>query len=584
MDTPSVRRAGYRLDEALWTCKTHFVAAGVFSAFINILYLAPTIYMLQIYDRVITSGSVTTLYLISLIFVSSIISLCGLDWLRSRLLIRCGAQLDVSLAAPIFSEILSQPGLSRIERTRFVRDFDVFRQAIAGYGALAAFDAPWIPIYVGAAFLLHPALGALCVCACGTMIGLAWLNEKVSGTRISEANSVSATVHAKQDYASSWAEEIRALGMVDSLVARQLDDRSNAIAKQIDANFAAGDISAVIKFTRLLLQSLALGLAALLAVNGHLSPGALMGGSFLLARCLAPVEQIVGAWKGIVGGRNAYHSLRKLLGDGSGPAARTVLPRPSGAISVENLVVVSPIGNRVSLAEVTFALSPGELVAVSGPSGAGKSTLLRTLAGATTPARGYVRLDGAAIKDWGPAQYAQHVGYMPQEFALFPGTIKENISKFRDAAGADPRETDQLTVAAARLIGAHEMILRLADGYDTVVGLGGIGLSGGQTQRIALARAMFGSPAVLILDEPDAHLDLEGESALASALQKLRGDGVTIIAAGHRGRISGIADKILVLNSGQVQAFGSLTSFATSMRRQTDAEMTAPLQPLAQRA
>jgi PrtD family type I secretion system ABC transporter len=528
----SVFRSEGPIGRAIYACRGHFYAAAVFSAFINALYLAPTIFMLQVYDRVLSSGSKGTLTLLGLVLTSAITALVGLDWLRARILIRCSAQFDLDLARPVMREILGQRGLSRSERVRHMRDFDLLRQTIAGSGALAAFDAPWIPVYIAAAFLLHPLLGGLCILACLAMFALAFINERVTAPLIGAANNSAAQAYARQDFTSSWAEEVRALGMVEHLVRHQSMDRAGMIGLQADASFAANDVGALIKFLRLALQSAALGVAALLALDGKLSPSALMGGSFLLIRCLAPVEQIVAAWKGIVSSRNAYNGLAKLLDKGALEARKTALPRPKGDISVEGVLVLSPHGDRVGLADVSFAISAGEMLAVTGPSGSGKSSLMRALAGAAVIARGAIRLDGASLGDWPAQALAQHVGYMPQEFTLFPGTIKENISRF--ANWVDQDEVDRLTVEAAKRIGAHEMILRTPNGYDTRVGLGGLGMSGGQTQRIALARAMFGSPAVLVLDEPDAHLDLEGESALAAALHQLRLEGVTIIAAAHR--------------------------------------------------
>jgi PrtD family type I secretion system ABC transporter len=565
MGLRSVFRSEGPIGTAIYACRGHFFAAAIFSAFINALYLAPTIFMLQVYDRVLSSGSKGTLGLLSLVLTSAITALVGLEWLRARILIRCSSQLDLHLALPVMHEILGQQGLSRSERVRHMRDFDLLRQTIAGSGALAAFDAPWIPVYIAAAFLLHPLLGGLCILACLAMFTLAFINERVTAPLIGAANNSAAQAYARQDFTSSWAEEVRALGMVEHLVRHQSMDRAGMIGLQAEASFAANDVGAVIKFLRLALQSAALGVAALLALDGKLSPSALMGGSFLLIRCLAPVEQIVAAWKGIVGSRNAYSGLKKLLDKGALEARKTALPRPKGEISVEGVLVLSPQGDRVGLADVSFALSAGEMLAVTGPSGSGKSSLMRALAGAAVIARGAIRLDGASLGDWPAQSLSQHVGYMPQDFTLFPGTIKENISRF--ANWVDQDEVDRLTVEAAKRIGAHEMILRTPNGYDTRVGLGGLGMSGGQTQRIALARAMFGSPAVLVLDEPDAHLDLEGESALAAALHQLRLERVTIIAAAHRGGIVSFSDKMIVLNAGRVQAFGALRDLAAAMRR-----------------
>jgi PrtD family type I secretion system ABC transporter len=565
------------LGRALLSCRRHFAAAAAFSAGVNFLYLAPTLYMLEIYDRVLATGGKATLLLISLVLLFAIASLAGLDWLRSRLLVRCGAQLELALAGPVIMQSMRQPGFGRTNRSRLMRDFDALRQTIAGPGALAAFDAPWIPIYIGAAFLLHPVLGLLCLCSCAGMIALAWLNERVSAPLLTRANAAAASGYAQHDHISSVAEQAQALGMTESLVAVQLNYRAKVSELQVEASFTSGRVTAVIKFLRIVLQSAALGVAAWLAIGGHLSPGAVIGASFLLARCLAPVEQIVAAWRSIANGRDAYRALRLLFERAEDDVEKTVLPRPLGDIAVESLTVLTPLANRIGVADISFAVEAGQMIGILGPSGSGKSSLLRALAGATMPARGVVRIDGAATSTWPTGQLARHIGYLPQDFVLFPGTVKDNISRFHAYGPYADEPIDEMTIAAAKSIGIHELILRLPEGYDTKVGLGGVGLSGGQTQKIALARAMYGSPSVLILDEPNAHLDLEGEGYLCSLLKDLREQKVTIIIAAHRGPLLATADKMMVLSGGRIQSFGSLADIGATMRRAASAAETPEL-------
>jgi PrtD family type I secretion system ABC transporter len=554
------------LGRALRLCRPHLIAVAAFSAFLNLLYLAPTLYMLQVYDRVLPTNGGVTLVMVSAILAFALATLSCLDWLRLRLLTRCAARMDLALAGPVIREVLSQRSLSRIERTRLVRDFDTFKAVMSGGVALAVFDAPWLAIYMAAAFLLHPAVGALCVVGAVAMFGLAYLNEKMSGQALTDANTASAAIYARQDQVSASAAEVRALGMVEAMVSRQLTDRASAAHLLTKANFSAGYVTGAIKFLRLALQSTALGLAAWLAIKGQISAGSLMAASFLLARAVGPVEQIVGSWKGIVSARDAYGSLRKLFASAAPDAARTNLPAPQGRLTLEGVTVLPPSGERPSLIDVNMAVNPGELIGIVGPSGSGKSTLIRVLAGAVEPVRGFVRFDGASRLDWDPEKLARYIGYMPQEFVLFSGSIKENIAHFESAFSGDSAVVDARVIEAAKAAGAHELILRLPHGYDTPLGLGGVGLSGGQTQRIALARALYGSPPILMLDEPNAHLDSEGEAVLGQTLARLKSQGVTILVAAHRGTVLANADRVLVMSGGRVQSFGDLSETRAAMR------------------
>jgi ATP-binding cassette subfamily C protein len=561
--THAVRKEPVR--DALRRCKPHFVAAAIFSAVGNILLLTPSIYMMQVYDRVVPTGGLVTLAAISVVALFALATLSLLDWLRGRLLIRASAQLDLDLAEPVLRHAVSRPELSQVSRAEAMRDLDTLRQGIASPAAAAVFDVPWTPIYVLAAFLLHWALGLLTLASAGLMLLLAWHNERRIDEPIRVANEAAGSALARQRHISNHAAEVRALGLVTALCRRQLAERSALNRLQWRAAFIGGNHSGLLRFFRLTLQSAALALGALLVVEGSVSGGAVFASSLLLSRALQPIEQMVGAWKTIIQSRLAFDRLGRLFVNQQ-DRDYTLLPAPLGAIQVERLVVAAPMTDRVALADASFAIAPGEIIGVVGASGAGKSTLLRAIAGATLPARGHIRFDGASSTDWDPERLAVHIGYLPQNFILFPGTVKENIARFRTLLGDDPAAVDAAVIEAAGQIDAHEMILRLPNGYDTLIGTGGIGLSAGQTQRIAIARALYGKPSILILDEPTAHLDGQAQHAFVKLLSGLRKDRTTVLFATHSGDILASADKLLLLREGRVERFGPLSQVKADTR------------------
>ena len=554
------------LRKAIGACRPHFLAAAIFSALVNLLYLAPTLYMLLVYDRVMPTNGVETLALVSMVGLTAVSTLAFLEWIRSRLLVRSSARLERDLAGPVMAEVLGQAALSRTDRSQAMRHFDTFRQAVAGQAILAAFDTPWAPIYVLAAFLLHPVIGLMCVGAGGVMLGLAWLNERATHAPLAAANTAAAIAYAKQDHASAWAAEIRALGMSRALVTKQMQERQEVVQLQTQASFAAARYGGLIRFARLVLQSAALGVGAWLAIERQISAGSVIAASLLLTRALAPVEQVVGSWKSIIQARGAFEALNRLFAGARPEDAHIRLPVPAGQIAIEGVTVQTPTLDRIALADIRLEIEAGQFVGVIGPSGAGKSTLLRVLAGAAAPKSGVIRIDGAAMGDWEPERLARHVGFLPQDFLLFSGTIRDNISRFRAWLGEDPEAIDAETIRAAQAAGAHEMILRLPQGYATRVGLGGAGLSAGQTQRIALARALFGRPQIVILDEPNAHLDADGEQQLVETLTQLKKEGVTIVVAAHRGAVLSVADKLALIQGGQLAMFGQLNEVLSAMR------------------
>lgn len=544
------------LSRTFQSCRQHIIYATVFSALLNLLHLAPTLYMLVVYDKAIPTEGEMTLALVSVVLLFALGTLAVLDWMRSRILVRLSAKLEGAMAGEILTTVLGDPRIPQAQRAQILKDFDTYRQGLAGQALLTLLDAPWAPVFLIAAFLLHPLLGVVTLVAMLVLGGLAYLNEKATGAATSAAGEAFTRAYARQDHMSSSAEVVRALGMTGPLAARQMVDRRDMIALQTQASFGAGGFLSLTKFLRIALQSGALGIGAYLAMSHQISGGAVIAASILMTRSLAPVEQLVAGWKTMIMTRDAKRRLDAVLPYMGEEAAKTRLPAATGAMTFEGIWAKPPESDRVVLSNVTFQVRPGEVLAVLGPSGAGKSTLIRMAAGAGRPERGSVRLDGAALSDWPADQLAETIGYLPQDFVLFPGTIKENISRFATHRGADATQVDALAIAAASAVKAHEMILRLPQGYDTEIGFNGAGLSAGQRQRIALARAFYGDPKVLILDEPNAHLDPEGEASMIEALRQARARGAATIMVVHRGGAIRVADKVLVMRDGQVQSFG----------------------------
>lgn len=566
---------------ALRACRPHLMAAAVFSALINVLLLAPTIYMMQVYDRVVpTEGRLTLLYL-TLVVAFALGTQTALESVRSRLLTLAGLRLDRLLAGGILQKLMSAmaPGAS----AQGMREFDIVRQALSGPVAVAAFDIPWTPIYVLVAFMIHPALGAMTVAGGALLVALAVFNERATRARAREAFVAQSQAYASQEAAAANGEVVRALGMRGALRERQLADRRAGLDLSAKAQFTGGGYSAATKFTRMFLQSAALGLGAWLAVDKQISAGAIIAASVLMSRALQPIEQLVGSW-GVVGqARGALNNLVKLFPPGRGlEVSGTQLPAPTGALALEQVAVRAPGEGPVLLRGVSLRLTPGEVLGVIGPSGAGKTTLARVAAGAMTPEVGVVRLDGANMTDWDGDRLGRYIGYVPQDSGLLAGSIKDNISRFAIWAGADPVIVDADVVAAAQEAGVHELILRLPKGYDTVLGAGGRGLSAGQAQRVALARALYGQPTLLVLDEPNSALDADGEAALNNAILAAKARGAAILIVAHRTGILNIADRLLVLREGQVEMLGPRTEVVAKMAAAAQAANQAAAQATGQ--
>jgi len=550
------RTPGNVLADAVRGCRRHLLFAALFSGLVNVLYLVPSIFMLQVYDRVVPTRGGATLFLLTLILAVSLIVFAVLDMMRMRLLLRASLRLERRAAPGILLRILGTDEATGAQRSQAMRDFDTIRATLTGPTILALFDAPWAPIYILISFLLHPWIGVLALASALLLGGIAILSDRVTARAARDTQVRAMLATREQDVSIHGSEVIRVLGMRNAFVTRHLLERAELVRRQSSLAATAGHFLALPKFLRLLLQSLALALGAWLAIRQDISGGAIFAASLLLGRALQPVEQILGAMKPLASARNAWRDLDAFCRR-PGPAAHvTTLPPPIGRIDVRGVGVLAENGERALLSDISFTIEPGQIVALVGPSGAGKSTLLRVLAGALTPDSGEVRIDGASLADWNREHLGRHLGYMPQMPSLFPTTVHTNISRFQAVLAGDSEALDAAVVQAAQVAGAHDVILGLPQGYATMLTMAeGSGLSAGQNQAIALARAMFGQPTILLLDEPNAHLDSEGEARLVATMEAMRRRGATIIVSTHRTGLLQAVDRIMVLRGGTIQLF-----------------------------
>lgn len=524
--------------------------AGIFSLSTNLLLLVPAIYSYQIYDRVLGSRNEWTLAMLSLIALGLYALMGAMEWVRGQLLIRGAMRFDNRLSDRVFDAVF-QASLRRVggDTSQALNDLASLRQFAAGRGALALFDAPWAVIFLAALFLMHPALGLLALFGTAVLVLLTWLTERVAAESIGQAATQANQASRLASACLANAEAVAAMGMLPAVRARWAEHQQEGLAAQQQASERVGRISAASRTVRLILQSLVLAASALLVLEGNLTPGAMIAASLLMGRALSPVEQLIASWKALVAARGAFERLEKLLALCPAPRAAMPLPAPAGRLSVEAVSAAAPGNPTPVLKGVAFSLEPGEALAVIGPSASGKSTLARLLVGVWPPSNGRVRLDGADVYGGQRTPLGTHIGYLPQDVALFAGTVAENIARLGTVEG--PR-----VVQAAQRAGIHEMVLRLPMGYETQIGPGGSQLSGGQRQRIALARALYGTPALVVLDEPNSNLDEKGEAALADAVRALKAAGSTVVLITHRTSVVQAVDKILVLDAGRVRAFG----------------------------
>jgi ATP-binding cassette subfamily C protein len=557
------------LEGAVGACRSHFALAAGLSALINILYLAPTIYMMQVYDRVVPTGGIQTLFWITVIVGLAIATLTALDGVRTRVLMRAGLRLNRLLSAQILDRLMARtrsvPGAPSTAQA--MQEFDGLRQALGGHAVTALFDAPWTPLYFAVAFLIHPVLGILVLVAGGILVAIAVTNERSNRAGGKAAAQANGAAYRAQEAATRNAELIRALGMRQAVVARLGFHRHNGLTESSKLQFSGARYNVLVKFVRMFMQSVALGAGALLAVKGEISVGAIIAASVLLSRALQPLEQIVAQWPTITQSRRALATLEQLFADtDAANASQMLLPDPKGRLELVSIAVRDPRGDAFLLKNVSLALAPGEILGVVGPSGAGKSTLARVAAGALLPDLGDVRIDDAKAADWNSERLARHIGYVPQNCGLMPGSVRDNISRFAFAHATDDGAIDADVVEAAVMAGVHELILRLPGGYETEIGDGGHQLSGGEAQRVCLARALYRRPSLLILDEPNAALDADGEAALERAIEAARAGGAAVMLIAHRGTLLAKADTMLVLSEGSVVRHGPAGEVMTMLR------------------
>jgi ATP-binding cassette, subfamily C, bacterial EexD len=545
------RAAADEIRGALARCRQSFVAVGVFSCGINVLFLVPAIYMLQVYDRVLTSGSGATLLMLTLIVLFLLATLGALEWVRTQIMVRVSQRIDASLSDRLFDlsfrQALATGGAQ--SGAQPLADLQGLRQFATGPGLLAFFDAPWVPVYLLVMFAMHPWFGWLGVLAAAALLGISVANERSTAALLKAANQEAMANQALLARTLRNAETIEALGMIGDLRRRWRARSDTVLETQSRASSKGGRWVTLSRWLRLTLQSLALGLGAYLALANEISSGMLIAGAILLGRALYPIDQLTGVWKQFVSAREQWRRVNEWLRRIPQASERMSLPAPTGRVSVEGVTVVPPGTQLPALRAVSFEIAAGEIVGIVGPSAAGKTTLARALLGIWPTTQGKVRLDGADVYGWSRTELGPHLGYLPQDVELFDGTIAENIARFGDA-------DSEKVVAAARLAGVHEMVLRFPQGYDTVIGASGGLLTGGQRQRIALARALYGDPKLIVLDEPNSSLDEAGDSALLAALLALKARRATVIVISHRTGVLPAIDKLLVLKEGQIAAFG----------------------------
>jgi ATP-binding cassette subfamily C exporter for protease/lipase len=549
------------LKDALKGTKPTFIMLLFFSCVINMLMLAPAIYMLQVYDRVLVSKNTTTLLMLTLLIVGIYTVIAMIESARSSVMIRLGNRLDVKLIQLVFNAAFKRKvATGENNPAQSLAELDQIRQFLSGSSLFALLDIPWTPIYLFMAFLVHPLLGYLSLAGILILFILTLVSEFSTKRPIQQAHALTINNATKLNKQLQNSDTIEAMGMLSTLKLNWQEQHSKILILQTQIADKTANLSSLSRFVRVLLQSVALGAGALLVIGGQITPGLMIAASIILGRVLNPVEQIIGSWKQFVQFRSAWHQISTLLKEY--PAAKEVLtlPRPKGNISVESVFAAAPGQHAPLLRNISFQLEKGEVLGIIGPSASGKTSLAKLLVGVWKPLSGKVRLDGADICQWDKELLGPSMGYLPQDVELFDGSIAQNISRFSNNDSA-------LIVEAAVLAGVHDMILRLPQGYDTPLGAGGHQLSGGQRQRIGLARAVYNNPAFIVLDEPNANLDDAGEFALVKAINTLRTQGQTTVIISHRPTLLGVVNKVLLLNEGAVQEFGTRDQVFANLRQ-----------------
>ena len=540
------------LTSALKGYRRAVIVVFVFSLFVNVLVLAGPLYMLQVFDRVLTSRSTDTLLLLSVICVVALLVMSILDAVRGRITVKLSAWVDRMLSPVVFNgSVHSALGTGSVASTQGLRDIRTLRSFLSSPQLFAFFDAPWVPFFILVMFMLHVYLGMVAIGGAVVLFTIALLNEWLTRGPAREDGGASIAAMALADATVRNAESVTAMGMLPALRNRWQETTARARANQMVAERRTSSLVAASKFVRMVLQMMILGVGAWLALAGELTPGAMIAGSILLSRALAPVEQAIGGWRMMIGARQAYHRVRGQLIEQPVVPESMELPPPQGKLGVSGVSFMIEGHREPILRNISFSLEPGEILGLVGPSGSGKSTLARLLLGNIAPKTGHVRLDGMDVSAWSPDQLGPHCGYLPQEIELFAGTVKDNIARMGEPVA-------EHVIVAAQNAGCHELILSLPGGYDTQVGERGMSLSGGTRQRVGLARAMYGTPSYVVLDEPNSNLDGQGEAALKGALKVLKEQQATVIIIGHRSSTLDLVDKVLVIDNGNTRAFGTV--------------------------
>lgn len=550
-------------------CRRVLSYAGFFSLFVNLLQLTVPIYMMQLLDRVLSSRSYETLGWLTVLAVLSLMSMAALEVVRARMMVRAGAWFERRLGLVTFEQGISRALARKAYSTAALGDLSTVRSFLSSTSLNAVFDSPWVPAYLLLIFLLHPTMGLVATIGALVLFALAILNELATRRSMQRATNVSQLSFAEALAAARNAEVASALGMVPGLAARWFGMHDAALTSHQRAAETTAAIHAASKLTRFLVQISILGIGTVLVINQEITPGVMIAGSIIMARALSPVEQAIGSWKNMVSARSALRRLKAMFEEAGSQPGNMELPAPTGRLKSENVTLFFPGAKEPVIRGVSFDCEPGDALAIVGPSASGKSTLLRMIMGLIRPTKGAVRLDGADITRWNRASLGRYVGYLPQDVELFAGTVRENIARMNEA------EPDAV-VDAAKTAGIHEMILRLPQGYDTPISADGASLSGGERQLIGLARALYGEPRLVVLDEPNANLDGEGEHLLVKAIANLRQGGATVIIVSHRPSILRVANKVLVLRKGAVEMAGPTEQVIAQLARPKESTVDTP--------
>jgi PrtD family type I secretion system ABC transporter len=535
--------------DVLARCREGLIAVGAFSIFINLLVLTVSLYMLQVYDRVLPGQSVETLIYLTLIAGGALAAMGALDLMRSRILVRLGTWIERSLSTAVLGRALENTLRGIRYRTEALRDLATLRSYLGGTAITALFDAPWMPIYIACIFLLHPLLGLLGIAGAAVLLSLALVNYVLTDGNTKRANAACTRAYQGAESAFRNAEVIDGMGMAPALVSRYDGLNAHVLRLMEGASDSAGLINACTKALRMFLQVLVLGFGAWLVLHQELTAGGMVAASIIMSRALVPVEQLIASWKQTTSARDAWKRLSMLFQVPALRAPSMPLPQPKGHLTIEEVVYTPAGASEPILKGISCSLVPGEALVVIGPSAAGKSTLARLIVGLAKPQRGSIRLDGADVFAWNREHFGRCVGYLPQDVELFSGTVRDNIARM---AESDPA----LVAEAAMMAGVHDVILRLPKGYDTHIGEEGAILSGGQRQRIGLARAIYRCPPLLVLDEPNSNLDASGERALNRTIAALKRRGSTVVVVAHRPSIMQHIDQVLILNEGRATMAG----------------------------